>query len=114
MYPITTEPPVQVTFVPPRTENCDAAPSVTWAHAGEAPASNAPIPSMHVDRNLLLGLTELSDIVIFCFYVDFGGKMSVSDRPLAGTNRPRMRALFADGIQRHTAHILTTGRHAET
>jgi hypothetical protein len=67
-----------------------------------------------VDRNLLLGLVELSDIVIFCFYVDFGGKMLVSDRLLAGTNRPRMKALLADGMLRHTAHILTTGRHVET
>ena len=113
MSPTTTDPPVQVTFVPPRTENCDAAPSDTWAHAGETPASSAPIPSRHVDRNLLLGLAELSDIVIFCFYVDLSGKTSVSDRPLAGTNRLRMRALFADGIQRHTAHILTIGRRAE-
>ena len=62
MSPTTTEPPVQVTFVPPRTENCDAAPSDTWAHAGETPASSAAIPSVHVDTNFMIGLAEISDL----------------------------------------------------
>jgi hypothetical protein len=42
---------VQVTAVPPRTENPDAAPSDTWAQAGEAPTSSAAVASKYVEKD---------------------------------------------------------------
>jgi hypothetical protein len=110
MSPTTTEPPVQVTLVPPRTENCDAAPSDTWAHAGETPASSAAIPSTHVDMNFLLGLAELANWVMLLPF-DFSRKTSVNDRRLAGTNPLRVNAPFANLKQPHTVHVVTIGRN---
>jgi hypothetical protein len=48
--PVITE-SVQVTAVPPRTENPDAAPSDTWAAAEDVLASSAAAASKHVERN---------------------------------------------------------------
>src|SRR5450631_3953822 len=46
----TTAPPVQVTFVPPRSAKGAAAPSATCADAEDAPPISADAPSKHIER----------------------------------------------------------------